>query len=76
MVEKQGMLFYTALSAMRLPAINRVFPFENSMNFFEALFTCFPVFVAGIRHFHHDPALFGYPQRVTSADQPRIAPKP
>jgi hypothetical protein len=55
---------------MRLPAGNRAFPFEHFRDFFEALLTSFPVFVAGILHFHHGSAPFGHPQNITATDAP------
>jgi hypothetical protein len=46
------------------------------MNYFEAQVTCFPVFVAGIRHFYHGPAPFGHPQLVMTADKTGMTPMP
>jgi hypothetical protein len=58
------------LSAIDLPAGNRVFPLERFMKFFEAIVTCILVFVAGIHHFYHGPVSFGHPQHTTAADAP------
>lgn len=55
---------------MRLLVDNRVFPFGHLLNFFEAVWTCFPVFVAGIHHFHRGSAPFGHLQNITAANAP------
>jgi hypothetical protein len=59
MLTNQACFEDNAVGAVPLPAGSRGFPCEPFMNFFEALFASFPVFVAGIHPFHHDPAPLG-----------------
>ena len=60
----------TMLSAIDLPADNRVFPFERLIKFFAAIVTCILVLVADIHYFYHGPVSFGHPQHITAADAP------
>jgi hypothetical protein len=55
MLTSQACIEDSGIDDARLPTGSRGFTFEPFVNLFEARLTSFPVFVAGIHHFHHGP---------------------